>query len=130
MNSAQNKNAELANGASATFHAVNESFVKMWEHNRGMFEKMLLAMQEESLRFVNLRLEHTSKAIQSTRECHGLTGLLSVQHDWLVDIARDYAEESRRFGDVMRDIAQEGTNGLADVAAPIRRVEENARAAA
>src|SRR5262249_46137621 len=131
MNSADKKKVQdagndAASATSATFHALNESFVNMWEHNRSLLERMMLAMQEESLRFVNLRLEHTSKAIRNARDCHGLTGLVGVQHEWLVDIARDYAEESRRFGEVMRDIAAEGTNGLAEAARqPMRKAEES-----
>jgi hypothetical protein len=118
MNATSNKHTDTGNGAAtATLTALNDSFLKMLEHNRTIFEKMMLAMQEESLRFVNLRMEHTSKALQNSRDCHGLPGLLTVQHDWLVDAARDYAEESKRFGDVMRDIAAERTNEFADVAA-------------
>jgi hypothetical protein len=97
----------------ATLGAFNDSFMKVMERNRCIMEKMLLAVQEESLRFVNLRMEHTGKAIQHARDCQGLTGLVAVQHDWLVDVARDYAEEGRRFGDVMRDIAAESANGFA-----------------
>ena len=110
---------DSGNGATtaAAFSAFNDSFVKMLEHNRSIFEKMMSAMQEESLRFVNLRMEHTSKALQNSRDCQGLSGLISVQHDWLVDAARDYAEESRRFSDVMREIAAERANGMAEVAA-------------
>jgi hypothetical protein len=104
----------------ATLGAFNDSFVKALERNRSIMEKMLLAMQEESLRFVNLRMERTSKAIQSARDCHGLTGLIGVQHDWLVDAARDYAEEGRRFGDVFRDIAVEGANGFSKAAQAAR----------
>ena len=111
MDTTENKRTDTGNGAAtaatATFSALNDSFMKMLEHNRSIFEKMMLAMHEESLRFVNLRMEHTSKALQSSRDCQGLTGLIGVQHDWLVDTARDYAEESQRFGDVMRDIAAE-----------------------
>ena len=65
---------------------------------------------------MNLRMEHTNKALQNSRDCQGLTGLITVQHDWLVDAARDYAEESKRFGDVMRDIASERASEFADMA--------------
>ncbi|HTT97213.1 MAG TPA: hypothetical protein VMF58_04140 [Rhizomicrobium sp.] len=118
MNNPDNKHTDMGNGAAtATFSALNDSFLRMLEHNRAIFEKMMLAMHEESLRFVNLRMEHTSKALQNSRDCQGLTGLITVQHDWLVDAARDYAEESKRFSDVMRDIAAERASEFADVAA-------------
>jgi hypothetical protein len=120
MNITDNNHTDASNGAataaSATLSALNDSFMKMVEHNRTIFEKMMVAMQEESLRFVNLRMEHTSKALQNSRECQGLTGLIGVQHDWLVDAARDYAEESQRFSGVMRDIAAERAIGLAEAA--------------
>ncbi|HVV65213.1 MAG TPA: hypothetical protein VHC42_07075 [Rhizomicrobium sp.] len=128
MDNAQTRNDDKgAIGAmGATLGAFNDSFVKALERNRSVMEKMLLAMQEESLRFVNLRMEHTSKAIRSARDCHGLTGLIGVQHEWLVDAARDYAQEGRRFGDAMRVIAAEGANGLAQSA---QAGAENAQAA-
>lgn len=105
-------------GANAmAFGALSDSFVKMMERNRTIAERMVLAVQEESLRFVNLRLERTSKAIRDSRECHGLTGLIGVQHEWLVDAARDYVEESRRFGDVIREIAAESAGEPGEAAA-------------
>ena len=120
MNTTENKLKDAGNAAATQARkplgAISDSFLKVLEHNRVIFEKMMLAMHEQSLRFVNLRMERTSKALQDSRDCHGLTGLMTVQHDWLVDAARDYAEESKRFGDVMRDIAAERASEMADVA--------------
>jgi hypothetical protein len=134
MSSPNQHTAHTTNGTigstGAAFDAVSGSFVKMLEHNRHVFEKMVLALQEESLRFVNLRLEHTSKAIQNSRDCQGLTGLFGAQHEWLMDAARDYAAESQRVGDVMREIAAEGASEVTEAASSARRFTETGERAA
>lgn len=103
---------EIANG----FTEFNSSFVKALEHNRAIYEKMVHAMQEESLKFINLRLEHNARAIESARDCQGISGLLTVQNEWLTDLARDYTEQSRHFGELVRELAEDNIATAKDVA--------------
>lgn len=112
--------------ALTAFDAFNKPMAKVMDQNRLIFQKMLHAMQEESLRFVNRRLECTSRAIEHSRECHGVTGLIAVQQEFVMDIARDYAEQTRRFADLVRELAEDGTAQLSEVA---YAVTEPARAA-
>lgn len=98
--------------ALAAFDAFNGPFTKMMDQNRVIFQKMMHAMHEESLRFVNRRLEHAGRAIESSRDCQGVTGLIAVQQEFLMDMARDYAEQTRRFADLVRELAEDGSPGL------------------
>jgi hypothetical protein len=111
----------------------NGPMAKMVDQNRAIFQKMLRAMQEESLRFVNRRLEHTSRVIENSRDCQGVSGVMAVQQEWLIDIARDYAEQTKRFAELMRELAEDGTAGLAEaavgVAERVRRESEHQSAA-
>jgi hypothetical protein len=102
--------AANANGGSD----FNTPFVKVFEHNRAMYEKMIQAVQEESLKFINQRLEHNARAIESARDCQGISGLISVQNEWLTDVARDYTEHTRHFGEIVRDLAEDGIATVKD----------------
>jgi hypothetical protein len=86
------------------------------DQNRMIFQKMLHAMQEESFRFVNRRLEHMGRAIEHSRECQGVTGLMAVQQEYLMDLAWDYAEQTRRFADLVRELAEDGSAQLSESA--------------
>jgi len=103
--------------ALAAFDAFNGPFARVMDQNRLMFQKMLHAMQEESLRFVNRRLEHTGRAIESCRDCQGVVGLVAAQHEFLVEMARDYAEQTRRFAELVREVTEDGASSMTEAAA-------------
>jgi hypothetical protein len=95
--------------------AFGGPIARVMEHNRTMLQKMMHAVQEESLKFVNRRLEHTSHAIESSRDCHGASGLLAIQQEWMLDFARDYAEHARHFAELMSELAEDGSTSLTAV---------------
>lgn len=113
---AQETTNRAASAALAALDAFNKPIAKVMDKNRVIFQKMLHAMQEESLRFVNRRLECTSRAIEHSRDCHGVAGLMTVQQEYLMDMARDYAEQTRRLSDLVRELAEDGTAQLSEVA--------------
>src|SRR5215469_9881917 len=122
---------EMSDHALGAFDSFNGPFAKVMDQNRVVFQKMLNAMQEESLRFVNRRLEHTSRALENCRDCHGVAGLMGVQQEFLLDMARDYAEQTRRFADLVRELAEDGAAGITEAASDslrtgIRHTERNA----
>jgi hypothetical protein len=92
---------------------------RLMDQNLSMFQKMMHAMREESMHFVNRRLEHTSQAIESSRECDGISDLLAIQQGWMVDFARDYAEQTKRFAELMRDLAEDGASNLSHATSEI-----------
>lgn len=122
---AQETTNRAASAALAALDAFNKPIAKVMDHNRIIFQKMLHAMQEESLRFVNRRLECTGRAIEHSRDCHGVAGLMAVQQEYLMDLARDCTEQTRRLADLVRELAEDGTAQLSEVA---HAVTEPARA--
>lgn len=106
---------ETQRSAMAAFSAFGGPMARLMEHNRAMLQKVAHAVQEESMRFVNRRLEHTSHAIESSRDCQGFSGLFAVQQEWMLDFARDYAEQTMRFAEMMREIAEDGTAALSEL---------------
>lgn len=111
---------------SETFSTLNGSFAKMIERNRTIMEKTLRTTQEESLRFINRRLERNAKTLESLRDSQGLSGLFAAEQDWLVSAARDYVEGTEKFGGILLELA---ANGARDVAAEGRSAAESFRIA-
>ena len=108
---------------------------RLMEQNWSIFQKMMHVVREESVEFVNRRLEQTSQAIESSRDCNGLPGLFAVQQEWVINFARDYAEQTKRFAERMRDLADDGTSNLSRAASEVAEhgrnaVEEETRHAA
>jgi chromosome segregation ATPase len=101
------------------FDMFGGPMTRLMDQNWSNFQRLMHAVQEESLNLVNRRLEHTSHAIESSRECEGLSGLLSVQQEWMVDFARDYAEHGKRFAEIMRGAAQDGASKVTDATSGI-----------
>jgi len=112
----------------AAFDALNGPLARAMNHNRLIFQKMMHAVQEETLLFVNRRLDHVSRAIDGSRDCHGVMGLVAVQQEFLMDMARDYAEQTRRLADLVQDLAADGTSGISEVTGAMNEpVRQSAR---
>jgi hypothetical protein len=120
----------ITDHARDTFTTVNNSMVKALEQNRVITQNLFKAMQEESLRFMNTRLEHTSRTFEKSRECQGIPQLITLQHDWLMDIARDYAELNKRFGEVLHEMTEQTAERAADMVADASRATQKAENAA
>lgn len=91
---------------SETLATMNGSFVKMMEWNRDKFEEIFKKAHEEQLRFINKRLERTSRTLENLRDCQGLSGLIATEQQWIVDTARDYFENAERFSGIFRELAE------------------------
>lgn len=117
------------------FDVFGEPMARLMDQNWSMFQKMMHAMREESLEFVNRRLEQTSHAIESSRDCEGISDLMSIQQEWMVNFARDYADQTKRFADLVRDFAENGTSNVSHATSEVAErgrsaVEEEAHHAA
>lgn len=110
-----------------TFSTLNGSFVRMLDWNRSMFEKTWRATHEESLRFINRRLEHNARALQNLRDVQGVSGLFAAEQDWLVDAARDYVETGEKLRGRFLELA---TSGAQEAAEQGRAASESFRSAA
>jgi hypothetical protein len=120
----------MTDHARDTLATVNNSMMKALEQNRVITQNLFKAMQEESLRFMNTRLEHTSRTFEKSRECQGIPQLMTLQHDWLMDIARDYAELNKRFGEVLHEMTEQTAERASDMVADASRVAQKTEAAA
>jgi polysaccharide deacetylase 2 family uncharacterized protein YibQ len=105
---------------------VNNSLMKAFDQNRSIIQQLMRAMQEESLRFVNLRFEHTTRAIERSRDLQGLSGLITLQQDWLMDAARDFADFNKRFGEVLHEVAEHGVDNMHELATDTVRTQKSA----
>jgi hypothetical protein len=118
------------------FDVFGGPMARLMDQNWSIFQKMMHVMREESLHFVNRRLEQTSHAIESSRDCDRISDLLAVQQEWVVNFTRDYAEQTKRFAERMRDLAEDGTANLSHAASEVSErgrnavAEESRRAAA
>jgi Phasin protein len=122
--------SKITDHARDTIMTVNNSLMKAFEQNRVITQNLFKAMQEESLRFMNTRLEHTSRAFEKSRECQGIPQLVTLQHDWLMDIARDYAELNKRFGEVLQEMTEQTADHASDLVTDASRVAQKTEKAA
>jgi hypothetical protein len=53
-----------------------------------------------------------------------------LQHDWLMDIARDYAELNKRFGEVLQEMTEQTADHASDLVADASRVAQKTEKAA
>jgi hypothetical protein len=118
--------SNMTEHARDAFATVNNSMMKAIDQNRAITQNLLKAMQDESVRFMNARLEHTTRTFEKTRECQGLTQLISLQHDWLMDIARDYAELNKRFGEVFHEMTEQSVEHANDMVSEASRMQKKA----
>jgi hypothetical protein len=121
---AQDVSEQTSTATLAAFDAFNGPIAKVLDHNRLMFQKMMHVMRQESLHFVNRRLEHAGRALESSRDCHGVMGLVAVQQEYLMEMARDYAEQARRLADLVQDL---GADGASEISEASEAISESAR---
>lgn len=122
--------SNMTDQARDAFATVNNSLIKAIEQNRAITQNLLKAMQEESMRFMNKRLEHTTGTIEKSRECQGLSSFLTLQQGWLMDVARDYAELNKRCGEVFHEMTEQSVNQASELAADASRLQQKAENAA
>ena len=98
----------MALPATDTARTAAQSVIDIFAFNQGLITKALVTAQEESLNFVNQRLECNRQTIEKARNARGLDSFLTVQREWMIDSARDYLQQSVRFADRMMELAERG----------------------
>ena len=74
----------------------------MMKNSQTAFEDGVRTMSDETLQFINKRLEHNSRTIEQYRECKDASDFVNVQQKWLVNLAHDYNDEALRMSEVAR----------------------------
>lgn len=69
-----------------------------------VFGRSVSSAQQESLRFMNQRLEDNMKAASEVGNCKSLPDLLALQQKWFATMTRAYAEEWHRYNTLLTDI--------------------------
>jgi hypothetical protein len=118
----------MQKGAQSAFNAFDifsGPMARIMDHNWSLFQKTVQTMQEESLRFFNRRLEHTSHVMENSRDFQGVSGLMQLQHEWMLDLARDCSEQATRFADRIRDLAADSTERFAEESAEVLERSES-----
>ena len=126
MNKKPAEVAEAVNRGRESLVAVNNTFMKAFDQNRSIMQQLMRAMQEESMRYVNMRLEHTSRTIECSRDCQGLSALIGLQQDWLMEVARDFAEFNKRFGEALHEVAEHGADNMQEFGANAVHTQKSA----
>ncbi|MFN9163303.1 MAG: phasin family protein [Alphaproteobacteria bacterium] len=66
--------------------------------------RSISSMQQESVRFMNQRLEDNMKAASEIGNCKSLPDLMALQQNWFATMTRAYAEEWHRYTTLLSDI--------------------------
>ena len=85
---------------------LSESLAQTAECHRLLAQEMSDFAKDESLRFMNLRLERNGQALDKLQNCAGLPGLIGVQQEWLRDLLQDYASQSMRLMSTLRGLTK------------------------
>lgn len=98
----------MSDPATPSMDHLTQSLAQVAEGQRAFLQDITLFARDESLRFVNLRLERNGAALEKLQNCQGLQGLFSVQQEWLRDMLQDYAAANMRLAGTFRGLAQNG----------------------
>ena len=98
----------MATPGTDTARTAAKSVIDLLQFNQGLFTRAIATAQEESLNFVNQRLQANRETIEKARAARGLDSFLTVQREWMLESARDYMNHSMRFADRMMELAEKG----------------------
>lgn len=101
---------------SAPASQLGDCMAQAAESQRQLFQEMADFARDETARFLNLRLEHNSQALEKMQNCHGLPGLIGVQQEWLRGLFEDYMSEQMRLASAFRGLAHNVAASAADAA--------------
>jgi phasin protein len=88
--------------------SLDNPFSAAMDGGRSIFEKGFRSLNEEALRFVNQRLEHTSRTLEQYRNCHSPAEFASAQQEWFAETVRDFYGETLRVSETIRKMMVDG----------------------
>ena len=114
-----------AQAVSQLGESLSQTLAQTGESQRALVKEMTGFAKDESLRFVNLRLERNGAALDKLQHCVGLPGLIGVQQEWLRDLLQDYTGQSMRMLGAWRGLTKNVMETAAESAADnIDRVQQ------
>jgi hypothetical protein len=109
--------ADPAQTISQLGETLGGSLAQTAESHRVLVQEMTGFAKDESLRFVNLRLERNGVALDKLQHCHGIPGLIGVQQEWLRDFLQDYTSQGMRMMGAWRGLTKNVIESAAENAA-------------
>jgi ElaB/YqjD/DUF883 family membrane-anchored ribosome-binding protein len=100
-----------------TISQLGQTMARSAESGRALVEEMSVFAKDESLRFVNLRLERNGALMDRLQNCPGIPGLIGAQQEWLRDLMQDYAGQGMRLMGALRDVSRNVVQSVAQNAA-------------
>jgi hypothetical protein len=106
---------------------LGETMAQTAESHRILAQEMTTFAKDESLRFMNLRLERNGHALDKLQNCVGLPGLIGVQQEWLRNLVQDYTSQSMRLMGAMRGVTKNVMTSAVETASEnIDRMQQDA----
>jgi len=99
-------NPQNSSDTDQTVSQLGQSLAQTAESGRALVEGMSIFAKDESLRFVNLRLERNGAVLDKLQTCAGLPGLIGVQQEWLRDLLQDYTGQNMRWMGALRGLTR------------------------
>lgn len=110
-----------------TVSQLGQSVAHTAESGRALAQEIAHFAKDESLRFLNLRLERNGAALDRLQNCQGIPGLIGVQQEWLRDLLQDYTSQSMRWMGAWRGLTRNVMETAAeDAAGTIDQVQDEA----
>ena len=114
-----------AQAVSQLGESLSQTLAQTGESQRALVKEMTGFAKDESLRFVNLRLERNGAALDKLQHCQGIPGLIGVQQEWLRDLLQDYTGQSMRMLGAWRGLTKNVMETAAESAAD--NIDEGAK---
>jgi hypothetical protein len=106
MDDSQFQSGQTETGPAKAVSQLNASLAQTAESQRALIQEITTFAKDESLRFVNLRLERNGQVLDKLQNCHGIPGLIGVQQEWLRDLVQDYMGQNLRLAGAVRGLTQ------------------------
>ena len=119
---------QAENGPAKAVSHLSEQLAQTAECQRAFITEVTTFTKDESMRFLNLRMDRNSQALSKLQSAQGLSGLFGVQQEWLRDLMQDYTEFSQRNAQAFRDMSQTVAAKCADAASQtVDRIQAQAK---
>jgi hypothetical protein len=106
-----NTDVTLGTGLAGIF---SRSFEQALEQQRSLWEQVSRFARDETYRIGSLQLEHANKALETLHTSLDMPAMIGAQHGLLRDMVREYADQSIRYSEMMRDLSNSAFTKVLD----------------
>ena len=106
MDDTHTEHGHSESGPAKAVSQLSESMAHTAESHRALIQEMTQFAKDESMRFINLRLERTGQTLEKLQNAHGIPGILGAQQEWLRDLVQDYMDHNMRVAGTLRGFTQ------------------------